>query len=467
MAFVTKNRPCPICGGYDWCTWYSHVDSSETFRCFRKEGLSGQDTFHNGIHYVFRGIKSDQLGEYGLYQDEVTYNQFHQKHANTERKASKRKEIVYDVTPVASADYLNSVYSYFLSLLVLEFKDLKILQDEWNAGIEPTLTKKILGKYPIKSIPPTDSARFASGIRIQNMSRKRIMEKMVFRFGNDGLVGVPGFYQRERDDVWQMSSLSGIVYPCYDSCGNIIRLRVCDATPMVKLPLKNSAGEVVVNDSGSTVYGGHYSYNYDGEWVFKNYESNEETIVYSIQKQISKVEFCKKGYPVGKVEGKYKNWSSYSEKKEETEEQITIVNRLKNGTQSGSSISLYCKDGDDFTTVYIVEGEKKAIVLNMLLNCPVISVPGVGTWSKVFEPEAQTGISMMDMLRKRGVVNWIIAYDADKESNISVLNAEQNAAKAFLDEGCNIYITFWNINFGKGIDDIIIPGNRPNYRKIT
>ena len=204
---------------------------------------------------------------------------------------------------------------------------------------------------------------------------------------------------------------------------------------------------------------GYFQHGYDekGEhiWHFLSNETKEKKLVYD--SKIKLINLMANGCPKGKASSKYKNFSSVYEKKVNEK----VINGYGIGTRSGSNISLYCKPGDDFSVVYITEGEKKAIVANLILGVPVISLPGTGTFSKLFEKNTSE-VSMLEYLIRKGTKMMVIAYDADKTTNIMVLKAEKKAIMEFLKRGLAIAVGEWNAAFGKGLDDILVTGVRPS-----
>lgn len=166
----------------------------------------------------------------------------------------------------------------------------------------------------------------------------------------------------------------------------------------------------------------------------------------------------------GKEKNKYHNFSSFYEIKQKNG---TFTNAFKDGSRSGSHCSIYTDESrDDFTVCYITEGEKKAIYANYVLHAPIISIPGVNSFQKLLE-EFTNGFTMLDYLKAKGCRFLIIAYDADKFVNRSVLMYEKKLIEFLKSRNFSIGISYWNPGFGKGLDDILSIGVRPNYELIT
>ena len=159
----------------------------------------------------------------------------------------------------------------------------------------------------------------------------------------------------------------------------------------------------------------------------------------------------------GKERNKYKNFSSYHS---ETDTSGVLKNIYNNGSRAGSCIGLYFNPKTDNPEIcYITEGEKKAILANDKLKCPVISLPGTGTYNKLYD--LYDGINAISFLKTIGCSTTVVAYDADKTYNQQVLRYEHKLVQLLAKEGFSVFIASWNIGFGKGIDDILPLGILP------
>lgn len=110
---------------------------------------------------------------------------------------------------------------------------------------------------------------------------------------------------------------------------------------------------------------------------------------------------------------------------------------------------------------FITEGEKKGIVIASKRDTMSICVQGVGCFGTLFTLD-KNGKNVLQYLKKRGVEMFVLAYDADKHSNMNVLNAEKKLIEALKKEGFSIAVCEWNLNIAKGIDDLIMLGLNPS-----
>jgi len=160
----------------------------------------------------------------------------------------------------------------------------------------------------------------------------------------------------------------------------------------------------------------------------------------------------------GKEKNKYKNFSSFYSTKDENG---GLMNAFRNGSRAGSQIGIYYNPVSDASMIcYITEGEKKAIVANYILKTIVISLPGVNSFSKLLTEEVGEE-NIIDFLKKIWCSSIVIAYDSDKYINKAVMRCEKKLVELLKNEGFNLYIAYWNPGFGKGLDDVLIVGIRP------
>ncbi len=463
MERVNRSAPCIFCGrtDRDMRMIYGAGEDETVHWCRKTNASKGDIVSVGGYDYICIATgKETEVGVFDLWKRYLTKEEWKEKH----RGELSFKEHTYrdpnallpgEVKPLSHKE-LHERYSYFLSLLVLEEKHRVLMEKEWSSVTNPALGKELLKKYPIKSLPPIDKARFANNEGLENPSRKKIIAMMIVKFGD--LRGIPGFYMRTgsyyenkpEEERWTFTGSEGIVFPCYDKDGYLYRIRYRDDYPDLKL--QEGKHEPFHGKYG--VF--HHYYNKEGKhsWSFTP-DGGESVIVYEGGASKQLVSLKKNGCPSisGKTSGKYKNFSSLSYKREGTE----TVNGMHCGARSGSPYSLYYTEGQPFTAVIGTEGEKKSIVSSAIKNVPVVCVPGVNSYSCLFEKD-DSGESCMDFLKKKGMKYFFLCYDADKEENESVKKAEASFIETLKNHGIKVMVGEWSGKFDKGIDDILLMG---------
>lgn len=464
---VSRSHPCPICSVLrgrsenDWCMYSETLDDKGRERrhvCCMRSNASPGELFKGSDGVTYRMYKATAQGN--IWEPVEQWERYQPRsNKTTDRgttvtmaKARPVTETIYEgVSDILPPKMLDKFYRTMLDNLKLESRDLAVLKKEWGDR-----TDSILRQWPIRSLPPQDAIRFSSDERYENISRKKLMEKIVAECGEPK--GVPGMYIG-KNGLWTTYKLSGIVYPIYDINGNIVRVRIGDRHPQVEGRFEGRIGMFSYRraEQGTGWY-----------FIPEGASYDDAVLVWKYGWEGNKVALDLKGLPeVGerKIGGKYKNFSSYAPDKtlSKTEDgKEIIVNHYKDGCQSGSHCSVYTKGGDDARVVYITEGEKKAIVANEILGVTTISVPGVSTFGKLFENPDGYQESIMGDLTAKGMRLAVIAYDADKAENDNVLKSEFKAVKALLKSGVKVGIASWNPRWGKGLDDILLKGVMPD-----
>lgn len=408
----SKIHRCPICGGPDYCTFRPQPNGSVMYICMRHHGYRKGDVFVSNIdqqEYECKGENESGNLYFYLKADADAWREAHGykkgkgKRTQTRKAAPVQKQYVEEpkIKPLSN-EKLHYIYYTMLSLLKLEDADRKYLHGEG-------FTDEMIDKYMIRSLPKPDNYRFRNrdSYHSINPSRRDIAQAVAKIFGGD-LTGAPGFYQfiyqiiEENGNLrrWDISGPGGILFPLFDPYGNMYRLRVRVQEEDLK--------------------GGKY--------------------------------------------GKYRNFSSYRD------ELVggVLKNKYLNGCAANNNCGFYSNEGDDFRVVFITEGEKKSIIANEYFKKPFISLPGVNSHSKLLDvvnaDENTQGMRFIDFLKEKGTKLVIVAFDADKTVNDSVLRQEEQTFRRLKAEGFTIGCAEWDMAYGKGIDDLLKNGHEPVYR---
>lgn len=445
MGFSNFKRgmPCPICGKEDWCAYKdeiskkgNHVRYIYCHRADAEEGavISGTD----GQTYKVWGVKEQSI-KCSLWGDDYK--------AGSAVTFTKKwtDDTIDDTCTILPACKRDEMYRFFLvSCLTLDERHRKWLQaDGWSYDL--------IKKNRIKTMPLGDYVRYSrpdGTYESTSLSTKKIVDKMVAQFGD--LKGLPGFYQhktKEGELRWTMNNISGIVFPLYNVYGQIVALRIrkdYEDTPKGSVFMK------------------------DGKKFFK--DGNKE--VFFDTKGVYTLEGGKR-VPYGKESGKYRPFTSYMEARDKNGEYAVNskgrrYNRFTNGTQAQATFGFYQSKDDEPKLMIITEGEKKGMFGNNKLHNPFISLPGVTSFGKINE-KLEDGKTSLQVILERGVKIFIVAFDADKATNENVMKSQdktiQGLIKAAAELGYKIKVGVaeWDINDGKGIDDLLANGKKPRF----
>ena len=94
----------------------------------------------------------------------------------------------------------------------------------------------------------------------------------------------------------------------------------------------------------------------------------------------------------------------------------------------------------------------------MMRKAPVVTIPGVSSYMLAAKKE------LIEQERKKGMQCHVIAFDADKKTNAQVLRHEQQLVSALKEAGAEpIYLADWDMEQGKGLDDLIASGGTETY----
>lgn len=429
---ASKLRRCPICGKPDYCGFYPTEDG-EMVLCKRDtetqkhEGRLGYD----GQFYVCVGISR---GDNHCFMEGGLLKKAMEQSGTTEYVPRMPDPPTY-VDPVEQLPdhMLDKYYRAMLSHLMLEDVHREYLRKEgW--------TDEMIAKYNIVSFPEKDYSRFKyrKNVRMKNPYRKRLAKDMLSDLGNpvNGLKGLPGAFINGED--WTFTGPSGILFPQFNPKHQIVGVRI-------RMDYMNVNGQVMTDAEGT------YFTEQGEKWYLVPMKGAYKLLPDGTRS------FRKDGM----FKGKYRNFSSFAADEEE-EKNNRIVNIYKSGVASGNKLSFYSDcSRDDMYIAYITEGEKKGAYSNFNMRAPFISLPGVDSWKLLFK--GKTGERPVDVLKQDGCRIIVVAFDADKATNATVLDRERKTVEALRNEGFILGVASWDIHLGKGIDDLLAAGYKPSY----
>lgn len=430
---VSNSRRCPICGKAEWCGFLNSPDG-ELVICKREtaaaknEGRMGTD----GRFYMCVGISR---GDNRCFMEASLLK------SAMDRSGDKDyvPRIPEPPTPVDPVEQLpehmlDKYYRAMMAHLKLEDFHREYLHKEgW--------TDEMIEKFNIVSFPEKDYTRYnlRKNVRLKNLYRKNLAKEMLSDLGNpsDGLKGLPGAFLH--GDNWTFTGPAGIIFWQYNALHQIVGVRIRMDYTDVKYETQRDAEGTYFVEQGEKWYlvpmKGAYKVLQDGTRSFRK---------------------------DGMFKGKYRNFSSFHADEKEERENNRLVNIYSKGVAAGNKLSFYSDSSrDDMYIAYITEGEKKGAFANHVMRAPFISLPGVDSWKLLFK--GRVGERPVDILKKNGCRIIVVAFDADKGTNEAVLDRERKTADALRQEGFVLGVASWDINLGKGIDDLLAGGYKPTY----
>lgn len=435
---ATRQRPCPVCGHPDWCGFMPGEDGRELVICQRAtepSPVSGMD----GLTYVCVGrskrAEAYIFMEQGEKESRDNERGFKSKAVGNAGKYVQKTMTVIDEVKPLSHDQLDIVYRYMLKRMVLDdFHRNWLIKEGW--------TDELIEKNLIRTMPLDDFRRFkrpSGSYYSRSPWRKEIAAACAEHFGS--LRGVPGFYTRDNNGKrkWCINARSGVIFPLFDLSGKIYGLRI-------RLDYLDAAVNITMVD------------NSDNFWYTDDFGERKY-----VQPLTGIYTLCGNERVYEKGGGKYRPFTSYYEDDEEYKKGF-IINTFKDGSQAEHGFGFYACPGDNNYCLYITEGEKKGILGNALLGAPFMSLPGVNSFSLLLR--MYKGVRVIDWLKKMGVAVIIVAFDADKMFNEKVLACQEKVVEIVKAEGFMVATAEWNINVGKGIDDILKAGVKPGFKLV-
>lgn len=431
MVNISKTTiPCPICGKQDYCFFRQHrVDGNREYFCHRTASENDVVGIDGNVYFFKR---SSEGANAKVFESEEDRKRRGGKVGSG--RAVNRPDFqlfgertVEGEEKVATEEERDVFFRRLAEVMSLSEKHQEALKEDWNTPATPDLFERVANIFPILSLPPADY--IADIWHMPTLRRRDIARAMSKDFD---ITRFPGFVINSKNEKTIVGP-EGILFPIYNKDRKLISFRVRADYPDKKGVWQGNEGVF------------SHSYNKKGEQITLFYKDGNKEV---IDLPWSKVQ--------GKTQNKYKNLSGVFEKREGEK----LINGYGIGCRVGSLISLYTTPGDNMSIVFITEGEKKAMVSNILSHYPCISVPGVNAFSKIFEKDSD-GESMMGSLVKRGCKMAVVCYDADKAANQDVLRAQNGLASALAESNISVGIGEWDANWGKGLDDVLVRGIKP------
>ncbi len=130
--------------------------------------------------------------------------------------------------------------------------------------------------------------------------------------------------------------------------------------------------------------------------------------------------------------------------------------------QKGASCGVFpdtvLTEGDKTKYLAITEGHFKALKLAKY-GYTTLSLNGVNSTGQGVLAE------FMELAKSTGLDTHLF-FDADMADNKGVYSAGKNIWKEFQKQGLPLYVVTWAIEYGKGVDDVLISGNGKKMKRI-
>ena len=422
---VSKTSHCPICNKPDYCFWKEREKDPDMFNLYcnrTSEAIGNIVTGTDGKEYV-----SIYLNTRGTVFEAVDQREERSKQkvegTKVQQPSVKTHCVIDSINPLPN-EQLDEIYRCIMNHLPLyKFHAKYLLNEGWDM--------ELILNNGICSFPVENKKKLPSSL--QNIPSREELAKIVMKeLSLKSLAGVPGAYLSE-SGKWSFVGKSGIIFPVYDENGLIYRIRT--RLDYLDLPVK-----IKEDDYG----------------LF--YEDAGERVDVTMSGPRKKTKNGVVSVKYSSHEGKYRNFSSYA-LNEDAYKSGFIENVFHKGCEAKNQLLFAFHPGNSWETVWIIEGEKKAIFSNHVLNQPFIGLSGVNDFGRLIKP--RNGKTTLEILKERGTKRCIIAYDADRYHNSAVMMFMKNLAELLNSNNFDVFIADWNENDGKGLDDLLSAGKLP------
>ena len=148
--------------------------------------------------------------------------------------------------------------------------------------------------------------------------------------------------------------------------------------------------------------------------------------------------------PVLDLDRRIVAWKIRADQAEESK-YTSLSSSSRGGPSCGAHVHIPVFSGDS-STVRVIEGEIKANVCTALTGVLTLGIPGAGTMK-----------NLVEMLKRLNAKRVLLAFDADKSTNLHVARALKRAYE-LLSQSFSVSIEHWPAKAGKGLDDVIAAG---------
>lgn len=128
---------------------------------------------------------------------------------------------------------------------------------------------------------------------------------------------------------------------------------------------------------------------------------------------------------------------------------LYLSSKKQNGAGPGSPVHVPLFNGNT-EIVRLTEGELKGDVATLISSVLTISIPGVSVWRPA-----------LPVIKALGAKIVRLAFDADARRNRNVAQALARTMQALTEEGFTVEVERWDEADGKGIDDLLAAGKKP------
>lgn len=140
---------------------------------------------------------------------------------------------------------------------------------------------------------------------------------------------------------------------------------------------------------------------------------------------------------------------------------------LSFGTGSQSPIHVSYPEVNKFSNVlFLTEGVFKSEAIARSYGSVAMSLQGIGNWRN----DLQNTITRIEDVEQSTTEHVYLVFDSDIRSNIHVYEATKEIImylQVYDDyRELNLYYAWWDTDFGKGIDDLIVAGHQKQLKKV-